>query len=1368
MSSNCPPQLHLSLPQNTTSFKRSFEQFGFDLESPSSSTDASGSGLPSDGHDRTKRARSASSFSDSGGSVGSSRSSTIASGSSTNSIEVSRPISTSSDQRRLSSLSAARNSSLHSPLPTHVTSHEPPRLPTPEIQDIEMMPDYSMAEGDQSSSRSSLSQEFASSSSTSDQYRLSLARFNAFDHQISALRRSPPAEHQSRLSTSAIPFLHSPTDESSSLSESRRGNTRDAIFESTSSIGGIASQRASRRPVLAPFSMPPRVSPAQASPDNFARDSPASPHQSSSWPRSDGSPILSLEEDNYSAFEQRLTSALDVLRSPSPLFADIDNLRASPVNPYTGPAASQRDDDAVSRHQESNAAQVNRGQMQSSVHRSINSSRSSDRARRPLLRRSSASREQYTAPPPPPHERPTPSSLHGDSVPPIFLQELEQWMNDESEDPIGVPAHWETLAAGENESLSSNESDSRNERNHMESRSRRSQSDWPLIWDSVFPPSRRSSDTRAGLDDPSHSTHEMQSSESADEVTWRNARGRVRGSDDSVTGERRRDSSDSTPFSSAFGELWRGPYGNDDREQDPNTRSLSQRLYEFRSRSDHPQTGSSSSSTHAARPSLAPTPLLQRFRPRFNRAGPPPPVVHGGADDSRRRNTRAEMLRRVLRLPDDGPEEPILGSRPNNATQASAQMLLFSPTLPPLLNRPPSPNQPSSRASIRRRPSDPPSTRSAARFRGMHSQASSERDVMDETTPSLAEYYMDLSNELPLPIEDAPHRPGLRRPLASTSNPSHRRSVSSGNLSYRPNDRLEGPGIRGEPTARHGFYDSQSSSISDMASTIANHSGHRRDGSDDSRSTSTSVSRGPFPSLAAEYRRAGAHLASHQLDIPSLPSPDLGGPFTPPTQFMDSFSPSELTGPPSISEHRFAYRSPSPIRETLSRTSGHTPYEPPPSTGGMHRDIDPNLFAPGPFRNTIQRVLERSRARQTNQTSSRAPAIPPLAFVHSDLFPFRGNGTNNNQSSEPESPTYPDHRHQYGQPSPQYSPPSRPMPREPRSLSGFVERQPPRRARPERDIGEPRRPPTDMHTYLMGQARLEGSRIEPLERASNRRGDAEGLSHAIDVLRQDGLSSQRSRQLINRFHRERGEAETQTPPTVSWGDLVRNERQNQWAVRAESAANSYPRYRTSPSSEGPDRPREHVHPRTRARLGRPRPDANSFFPPTGMLREYLGPNPGTGYNLLFGRPRALGDYVRDEDFDASYENLISIAAALGDAKPRATPDEVIARMDKGTFSQWTTPDSDQRCPICLDDYQPADPLLRLPDCSHWLHQECLEQWLKGASTCPVCRKSVKGSPKSPHHSFDDAGPSSNRMARFGNSPGGRRGGDSSRPHGHDT
>ncbi len=57
-------------------------------------------------------------------------------------------------------------------------------------------------------------------------------------------------------------------------------------------------------------------------------------------------------------------------------------------------------------------------------------------------------------------------------------------------------------------------------------------------------------------------------------------------------------------------------------------------------------------------------------------------------------------------------------------------------------------------------------------------------------------------------------------------------------------------------------------------------------------------------------------------------------------------------------------------------------------------------------------------------------------------------------------------------------------------------------------------------------------------------------------------------------------------------------------------------------------------------------------------------------------------------------------------------------------------------------YAPTDTVTKLNDCPHWLHKECLEvrfvfcvtekilirlqQWLKSASTCPVCRKAVKG------------------------------------------
>ncbi|KAI8973156.1 hypothetical protein BD414DRAFT_425186, partial [Trametes punicea] len=82
---------------------------------------------------------------------------------------------------------------------------------------------------------------------------------------------------------------------------------------------------------------------------------------------------------------------------------------------------------------------------------------------------------------------------------------------------------------------------------------------------------------------------------------------------------------------------------------------------------------------------------------------------------------------------------------------------------------------------------------------------------------------------------------------------------------------------------------------------------------------------------------------------------------------------------------------------------------------------------------------------------------------------------------------------------------------------------------------------------------------------------------------------------------------------------------------------------------------------------------------------------------------------RDEDFDFSYEGLLSLSALLGDAKPRGTPADVIASLPRGKYSEWASPGAtEERCPICLDDYLPADPCLRISECSHWFHEGCLQ------------------------------------------------------------
>lgn len=122
------------------------------------------------------------------------------------------------------------------------------------------------------------------------------------------------------------------------------------------------------------------------------------------------------------------------------------------------------------------------------------------------------------------------------------------------------------------------------------------------------------------------------------------------------------------------------------------------------------------------------------------------------------------------------------------------------------------------------------------------------------------------------------------------------------------------------------------------------------------------------------------------------------------------------------------------------------------------------------------------------------------------------------------------------------------------------------------------------------------------------------------------------------------------------------------------------------------------------------------------------------YVSLTGRgPRrfALADYMRDEEFDSSYENLMRLSEVMGDANPKKTSSAILESLEKAEYKDWATADSDERCPICLDDYSPTDPVMKLNNCSHWLHRDCLQQWLGTAGTCPVCRKSVAQAAGSP-------------------------------------
>ncbi|KAM7280122.1 hypothetical protein ACFE04_007256 [Oxalis oulophora] len=47
---------------------------------------------------------------------------------------------------------------------------------------------------------------------------------------------------------------------------------------------------------------------------------------------------------------------------------------------------------------------------------------------------------------------------------------------------------------------------------------------------------------------------------------------------------------------------------------------------------------------------------------------------------------------------------------------------------------------------------------------------------------------------------------------------------------------------------------------------------------------------------------------------------------------------------------------------------------------------------------------------------------------------------------------------------------------------------------------------------------------------------------------------------------------------------------------------------------------------------------------------------------------------------------------------------------------------DNVCPICLSEYETNDTLRSIPECNHYFHSDCVDEWLKINATCPLCRK----------------------------------------------
>ncbi|KAK6947924.1 Wall-associated receptor kinase, galacturonan-binding domain [Dillenia turbinata] len=63
----------------------------------------------------------------------------------------------------------------------------------------------------------------------------------------------------------------------------------------------------------------------------------------------------------------------------------------------------------------------------------------------------------------------------------------------------------------------------------------------------------------------------------------------------------------------------------------------------------------------------------------------------------------------------------------------------------------------------------------------------------------------------------------------------------------------------------------------------------------------------------------------------------------------------------------------------------------------------------------------------------------------------------------------------------------------------------------------------------------------------------------------------------------------------------------------------------------------------------------------------------------------------------------------------------------GESRRLPKPNDDGVCSICLSDYLPKETLRTIPECNHYFHANCIDEWLKTNGTCPLCRNTPDGS-----------------------------------------
>lgn len=72
--------------------------------------------------------------------------------------------------------------------------------------------------------------------------------------------------------------------------------------------------------------------------------------------------------------------------------------------------------------------------------------------------------------------------------------------------------------------------------------------------------------------------------------------------------------------------------------------------------------------------------------------------------------------------------------------------------------------------------------------------------------------------------------------------------------------------------------------------------------------------------------------------------------------------------------------------------------------------------------------------------------------------------------------------------------------------------------------------------------------------------------------------------------------------------------------------------------------------------------------------------------------------------------------------------ESYEKMVVGESRRVPGPNNNGCCWICLSEYNSKETIRLIPECKHCFHADCIDEWLRINTTCPVCRNSPSPSP----------------------------------------